>query len=121
MSTQPSVQSQFRRKMFRQRMLWKYQNSNNVKTTTYFKKDIIFVNTTISPPDTKQRFAILKNLLSKFDTAIQFKGKRKDADNDDYTSPSNNEQLMKFAELCVGYVASDLAALVQKAMFLGMT
>ena len=107
--------------MFRQRTLRKHQNSNNVKTTTYFKKDIIFVNTTISPPDTKQRFAILKNLLSKFDTAIQFKRKRKDADNDDYTSPSNNEQLMKFAELCVGYVASDLAALVQKAMFLGMT
>ena len=100
--------------MFRQHTLWKHQNSNNVKILLIFKKHI-------SPHNTKQRFAILNNLLSDFDTTIQFKGKTKDADNDDYTSPSNDEQLMKFAELCVGYVASDLAALVRKTMFLGMT
>ncbi len=77
----------------------------------------------ISPPDTNQRFNILKNLCNDFDSSI-LRGKvvmrRDDSDQLLDTSVCEDEELMAVSELCVGYVASDLAALVRKAVLLEM-
>lgn len=77
----------------------------------------------ISPPDTNQRFNILKNLCNDFDSSI-IRGKvvtrSDDSDQQLVSSICEDEELVAVSELCVGYVASDLAALVRKAVLLAM-
>ncbi len=70
----------------------------------------------ITPPDMNQRFRILKNLLNDF----YLKNKNRADGSTDSDLFNDEQKLMEIAELCVGYVPSDLAALVRRAVFLSI-
>ena len=64
----------------------------------------------ISPPNTKERLTILKSLLHEIENVR--------AQNVSQPDCISEHELSEIAELCVGYVASDLASLIRRAAFL---
>ena len=69
----------------------------------------------ISPPNKEQRFSILASLLSKVNLGNQHYTV-------DTSMPTyvDRQELQEVADLCVGYVAADLSALVRRASFLSI-
>ena len=60
----------------------------------------------IPPPDATQRLFILKNILRDFEISMD--------NQKDNTTNLDDADLMEISEMCVGFVPSDLAALVRK-------
>ena len=75
----------------------------------------------ISPPNTQQRFDILKNILNGIDSSIGIGSTRdKSHQKNQGLIQCNDKVLIAVAELCVGYVASDLAALARKSVLIAI-
>lgn len=72
----------------------------------------------ISPPNAKERLKILKSLLNEIEQGRDFQ--IYDSDEDESKS-INDTEILEIAELCVGYVASDLASLIRRAAFLSFS
>ena len=69
----------------------------------------------ISPPNKEQRFNILASLLCELEP-----DKNENSENSSVPSYMGRENLQEVADLCVGYVAADLSALVRRAAFLSI-
>ena len=72
----------------------------------------------ISPPNAKERLKILKSLLNEIEQGRDF---QRDDSHEDESKSINDTEILEIAELCVGYVASDLASLIRRAAFLSFS